>query len=273
MIRALGLAAVLLASAVPAAAECSADGACEVSLGTYRIATPEGDGPFPAVIFLHGYGSNAESALRTTAPMLARGYAVIGPQGLRRGGDGPTSWSFHPAFPQARDETAFIREVIADAVETHGVDPERTILSGYSIGGSTTSYLACADPSLATAYAPVAGAFWRPHPALDACAGPVHLHHTHGWVDGTVPIEGRPLGGGRIQQGDVFYSMQVWREVNDCAGLRPDRFDVGETYWRRIWETCAEGSLEFALHAGGHGIPSGWADMVVDWFEALPLEE
>jgi len=262
----------LLFGAAPALADCGIGApACEVPLGAYHAATPEGPGPHPAVIFLHGYGSNSESALRVGAPMRARGYAVIGPQGLRRdGGEGPSSWSFHPDFPQARDERAFLGEVLRDAVARHGVDPGRVLLAGYSIGGSMTSYLACAEPGFARAYAPLAGAFWRPHPPLDGCAGPVDLFHTHGWQDGTVPIEGRPLGGGRIEQGDIFYAMQVWREANGCAGLKPDRIEIGELYWRRAWETCASGSLTFALHPGGHGIPEGWADMVVDWFEALP---
>lgn len=256
----------------PAQAACGiGEPACDVPMGSYHIAKPDGPGPHPTVIFLHGYGSSSESSLRVGAPMLARGYAVIGPQGLRRGdGDGPSSWSFHPEFPRARDERAFLKEIVADAEARHGIDPTRILLTGYSIGGSMTSYLACEDPGFARAYAPLAGAFWRPHPPLDACAGPVDLFHTHGWVDGTVPIEGRPLGGGRIQQGDVFYAMQVWREVNDCAGLKPDSFDIGELYWRRSWETCANGSLEFALHPGGHGIPRGWANMVIDWFETLP---
>ena len=41
----------------------------------------------------------------------------------------------------------------------------------------------------AAAYAPVAGSFWRPHPDMEACAGPVDLLHTHGWRDKTVPLD------------------------------------------------------------------------------------
>ena len=152
------------------------------------------------------------------APILARGYAVIGPNGLKRPNSrfGP-GWSFHPDRPKQRDELSFMRDIIDDAVKNHGVDRDRILLAGFSIGGSMTSYLACDAPDLARAYAPVGGSFWRPHPAMDACAGPVNLLHTHGWRDKTVPLEGRPLGGGRIVQGDVFQAMQIWRATNGCA--------------------------------------------------------
>jgi polyhydroxybutyrate depolymerase len=26
-----------------------------------------------------------------------------------------------------------------------------------------------------------------------------------------------------------------------------------------------------ALFPGGHGVPAGWADMMLDWYEALPV--
>jgi len=184
-------------------------------------------------------------------------------------GFGP-GWSFHPERPVQRDELAFAREVIADAAARHGVDPARVILSGFSIGGSLAWYLACRDADLAAAYAPVAGAFWRPHPGIGSCDGPVRMLHTHGWRDTVVPLEGRPLGGGRIYQGDVFVGLQVLRAANGCSGLRADAFDTEGRFWRRAWTECRAGSaLELALHEGGHTVPAGWSEMALDWFEAL----
>jgi polyhydroxybutyrate depolymerase len=163
-----------------------------------------------------------------------------------------------------------MREIIEDVVMNHNVDPDRILIGGFSIGGSMTSYLACQDPTLAKAFAPVAGGFWRPHPDMGSCNGPVNLLHTHGWKDKTVPLEGRPLGGGRIYQGDIFVTLQIWREENGCENMRADSFDTSGPFWRRKWETCTAGALEFALHQGAHGIPKGWSDMTLDWFEALP---
>lgn len=259
-----------LALATPLYAGCGGpEEPCEVPLGEYYIALPASDAPVPAVIFLHGAGGKGVSATRMKT-ITDRGYAAIGPQGIKRPGSRfGSGWSFHPEREEIRDEMAFIREVIEDAVANHNVDPERILIAGFSIGGSMTSYLACEDPTLAKAFAPVAGGFWRPHPDLEACAGPVNLLHTHGWKDKTVPLEGRPLGGGRIYQGDIWVTMQIWRTANGCAGMRADSFDINEDFWIRKWDTCDAGALAFALHQGGHGIPRGWANMALDWFETL----
>ncbi len=273
------IAAALLAlggAAGPAAA-CGVDGpACAVPLGSYRIELPEGAAPQagqPAVMFFHGWGGTAAQTLSNRGMVesfLSRGWAVIAPEGLGREGASGGSWAFHPDRPGARDEGDFAREVLADAAAVHAIDRERVMLSGFSIGGSLTWYLACDDPGLAAAYAPVAGAFWRPHPGMEACAGPVRLLHTHGWRDETVPLEGRPLRGGAILQGDVFHSLEILRATNGCDQMRADAYDTEGAYWRRWWTRCTPGSaLEFALHEGGHSVPPDWAPMAIDWFERI----
>ncbi len=273
-----GLIACCLALPLWAQSPCGLEGeACETSLGTYRIELPDGappEGGYPALIFFHGAGGTGLRTLRNrdmVETFTASGYAVIGPDGLRRPNSrfGP-GWSFHPERPKQRDERAFTASVIADAVESHGIDSRKILLSGFSIGGSLVWYLACEQADLAAAYAPVAGAFWRPHPAEDSCDGPVRMLHTHGWRDQVVPLEGRPLRGGQIYQGDVFYGLMLLRQENACEGMRADAFDTDGPFWRRIWTTCSTGSaLELALHEGGHAVPAGWADMAIDWFEAL----
>ncbi|MEM9811703.1 MAG: dienelactone hydrolase family protein [Pseudomonadota bacterium] len=278
MRRCLALIAFLLPMPLMAEACGREEPACETPLGSYRIALPDTPKPetgYPALFFFHGAGGTGARTLSNTGMVdrfRARGYAVVAPDGLPRPNSrfGP-GWSFHPEREKQRDERAFTAEVIADAAREHGIDAGRILLSGFSIGGSLTWYLACEDPGLARAYAPVGGAFWRPHPEIGSCAGPIHLLHTHGWRDRVVPLEGRPLGGGQIYQGDVHYGFQILRDLNGCAGLRADVFDTDGTFWRRSWEECGAGmALEFALHTGGHTVPIGWSDMAIDWFEALP---
>jgi polyhydroxybutyrate depolymerase len=174
-----------------------------------------------------------------------------------------------------RDERAFLTSVRDDAAQRFGFDPDRVILSGFSIGGSMTSYIACDAPDSFAAYAPVAGGFWRPHPT--SCNGPVKVLHTHGWTDTTVPLEGRVLRGedandpNALMQGDVYDTLEMWRAVNGCYQLRADRFVTKGPFLRRAWDRCAEGTaLELAIFPGGHVVPDGWAEMMLDWFEALP---
>jgi polyhydroxybutyrate depolymerase len=98
----------------------------------------------------------------------------------------------------------------------------------------------------------------------------VKLLHTHGWRDTTVPLEGRVLGNGSIVQGDVFYGLQIMREVNGCTELRADAFEKTDVYWKRWWKRCApDSALQFNLHYRGHSVPVGWAKEAIDWFEAL----
>lgn len=268
-----GLAAVaLLTAAGPALADCAGRaGPCTVPMGEYHIALPEGAGPYPALMMLHGAGGRGEGMVGMLAEAAtARGYAVIGPQGMQRPGSRfGSSWSFRPGTPQIRDEAAFFEEVLSHAAEVHGIDRDRVLVAGFSVGGSMAAYLACSDPGIARAFAPVAGNFWRPHPAPGDCAGPVDMLHTHGWSDGTVPIEGRVLREGTVRQGDVFAALEIWREVDGCRRSAPDTITADGVYWHRLWTSCEAGSLHFALHPGGHAVPQGWAGMALDWFEAL----
>lgn len=276
LVSVLTLAVFTLAPSKSAA--CGTSTPCETANGEYFIGLPEtSEEKMPAVMFIHGYGSSGQGIFRNPSLIdrfLSRGYAVIAPNGTQRDGLNGRSWSFHPEFPQKRNEIDFLREVHSAAVAEHGIDPDRFILSGFSIGGSLTSYMACATPETFSAYTPVGGSFWRPHPT--SCAGPVKLLHTHGWTDGTVPLEGRVIRGDDIRdenafaQGDVFHAMEIWRKTNQCYQSKADRFKTDGPFWRRQWDRCADGSaLEFALFPGGHVIPDGWVDMTLDWFENL----
>ena len=261
-----------------AATACSDETPCTVDTGEYYIALPDGaEGPVPALFWIHGFGGSGDGMMRNRGmvnPILERGYAVIAPSGIipegRRGG----SWSFFPGISQRRDEIAFLTSVRDDAVARHGLDPDQILMAGFSIGGSMTAYLACAAPDTFKAYAPIGGNFWRPHP--QGCESPVRMLHTHGWTDGTVPLEGRVLRGedsndpGALMQGDVFHALSIWRETNECFQLKADSFVTEGRFMRRKWERCApDSALEFALHPGGHSIPRGWSAMILDWFEGL----
>lgn len=179
-----------------------------------------------------------------------------------------TGWSFRPEGPQQRDELAFAKQVLDDAAARFAIDRSRVLVSGFSIGGALVWYLACREPGLGAAYAPVAGGFWRPHPT--ACAGPIDLLQTHGWRDRTVPLEGRPLRGGELHQGDIFEGLQLWRRVNGCTGVRPDTFETGAVFWRRNWTACESGrEISLVLHPSDHDdVPKAWAGMAQAWFEA-----
>lgn len=266
----LALTLILMADA--AHAGCATESAaCKIPGGSYHIALPPAaEGPVPAIFLIHGYGGEGLGMIRNKMVRLMqdRGYAVIAPEGQPRDDGAGRSWDFHPDRPSTRDEVAFLIAVADDAAARFGLDRNHMLLAGFSIGGSMTSYVACARPEAFAAYAPVAGSFWRPHP--ETCAGPVKLLHVHGKADRTVPLEGREIMPGFVQ-GNVFDAMQIWRDTNDCPSADPDSTDKRGIYTVESWGSCAPGTrLDFALHEGGHSIPKGWATLAMDWFEALP---
>ncbi|MEM7317820.1 MAG: PHB depolymerase family esterase [Pseudomonadota bacterium] len=246
--------------------------ACEIDNGTYHISLPENPQAAPVVMFLHGAGGSGATTIgnkNLVQSINARGYAVIAPSGSRRFGNGQgLMWAFRSDWP-GRNERDFLLDVVADAATRFGVSGDQVLLGGFSGGAFMVYYLACEAPGTFAAYAPVSGGFWKPHP--QSCAGPVMMFHTHGWTDRTVPLEGRPLRGGDFIQGDIFAGLEIWRAANGCSYDDPTGTSRTGEFLRRRWTDCAEASaLEFALFPGGHTVPDGWADMVLDWFEGLP---
>ncbi|MEM7525995.1 MAG: PHB depolymerase family esterase, partial [Pseudomonadota bacterium] len=147
------LAAFAFLSAALATSPASACGgvgaACEVSGGVYHAATPGGAGPHPALIFLHGFGGTGEGVIRNKGlvnAILARGYAVVAPQGLPwREGQRGGAWNSMKREAR-RDDVAFLNDVAAAAADRHGLDRSRMLIAGFSGGGMMTWRVACDAP-------------------------------------------------------------------------------------------------------------------------------
>lgn len=273
MIRLL-MALALLAPGFVAAETCGGpDAPCELESGSYHFARPEGEIK-GTLLHLHGGGATSKAVIKGAIARraLERGYAVIAPQGWHPANRYQRNWSVKAKGTTfARDDMAFLRTVLAHVKAHHGVSPEPLLISGFSRGGSFVWDIACAAPEMARAYAPAAGAFWDDLPA--SCAGPVDLFHTHGWTDRVVPLEGRSFGEGRVVQGDVWASLFILRATNGCANRQPEAGSSEGLRWWRHWSDCGAGRIDLMLHPGGHGVPKGWTDEALDWFEARLAED
>lgn len=116
---------------------------------------PAGDGPFPTVLALHGWGASAHDLLGL-APILHGGRAlVLCPQGpiAIQTGPGTMGYGWFP-ISQGRppDETAvsmaqgLLEIFLEDACAKYPVDPAKLVLAGFSQGGFMAYRLALTTP-------------------------------------------------------------------------------------------------------------------------------
>jgi polyhydroxybutyrate depolymerase len=224
---------------------CDRDSDCVIPSGTYRIVMPEGvNGPVGALVFAHGYRGSAAGTMKNAGLIRMatdRGMAFIALDAL--GGD----WALPNAPGHAveeRDEMAYLDAVIADAAQ-FGVDPQRTVITGFSAGGMFVWNAICDRGDAYGGYIPYSGTFWQGPP--DHCdAGAQNIVHVHGDSDETVPLEGRAIGDTR--QGSVPETLAMYRA---------DKGFVGETAMVTADLTCeraVSGSkhLDFCMFPGKH---------------------
>ncbi|CUH81358.1 esterase, PHB depolymerase family [Tritonibacter multivorans] len=264
-----GFASMFATGFATGATACGTGETCTIDSGIYEIALPKNSDGAPVVVFLHGYGGSGANVMRmrgVVEAVTARGYAMVAPYALPRP-NGNRSWAFISDFGE-RDDMAFLRDVVRDAAGRFNTEEQNVVLAGFSAGAFMVNYGACADADAFAAYAPIAGGFWRPQP--QTCDGPIRMYHAHGWNDGVVPLEGRILGGGRWEQGDIWAGLELWREANGCDTHAPTMMQQDGDLMIRSWDCGAGAEITFELFPGGHQVPRGWADRMLDWYQADP---
>jgi polyhydroxybutyrate depolymerase len=214
------------------------------------------------VIFLHGYQDSGAGVIADRALVRAvrdAGYLLIAPDG-REG-----TWN-HVGSPadHRRDELAFLAEVRRDAVARFDLAGKPLLVAGFSQGASMVWDVACYRAGAYSAFAAVAGAFWRPVPT--GCpSGGIALTHIHGLGDEVVPLEGRPIGED-WRQGDTVRAIGLLKRHNACPAA-PDRRTRAARLACAHWTTCARGGLRVCLHDGGHMLKPGWIAAAVRWMQ------
>jgi polyhydroxybutyrate depolymerase len=254
----LALLAVTSARAVPACGP--VEQPCALPNGFYFAEKPahwDGKSPLPVLVHFHGFREQAievigREGIRDLADRL--GVLLVVPQG-----EGQT-WS-HPGSPASlRDEFAFVETLLQDLRQRFKLDEERLWASGFSQGASMVWALACYRGGLFQSYLPISGAFWRPEP--EQCPTLSRsIRHIHGLKDVTVPLEGRPIRGGKFHQGRVAHAVSLARTAAACQPEKDDDFVSRGTLMCRRPTGCSAGTmLEFCLHSGGHDFDQSWLE-------------
>lgn len=204
----IALTIAILALAPVSALACSATSDCVIDNGTYRISLPDtGDAPLGAIVFAHGYQGSAAGVMKNKSLIKVatdRGLALIAIDA------GANDWNL-PDAPgdsvQARDEMAYLDAVMADAAAKFGIDPKRTVITGFSAGGMFVWNVICNRGDAYAGYIPYSGTFWKGPPASCPAAAQ-NIIHVHGTTDTTVPMQGRAIGDTR--QGDLTEVLDMY---------------------------------------------------------------
>ena len=234
---------------------------------TFHLARPDGQGPRPTIIMLHGGNGAADqerqhSGLAEHGPQ--QGFAAVFPQA--RGG----YWNFFPPgketgqfrkffqrFGGVPDDVAFLKTVVAELVQEGISDPKRIYLAGRSLGGVMVLRLACVDASSFAAIAllvstmpDVTGAECQP-------AKPMPVLIINGTQDRVLPYRGE-----RSAQGYVLWPtpqlVDFFRQLNGCADPAPQSTPAGlqEVVIQRSTNCPGGPVVLYSIVGGGHDVPA-----------------
>ena len=129
---------------------------------TYRLHLPDRLPDLaPVVLVLHGYGGGGAGMMNQygwTQLADQKGFAAVFPDGTRDQWNSrfwQVGYSFHQQFDV--DDDGFLVALMQYLQETHGLDPERTFVTGLSNGGDMSYQLACRRSEIFAGFAPVVG--------------------------------------------------------------------------------------------------------------------
>jgi phospholipase/carboxylesterase len=205
---------------------------------------PAGDGPFPTVIALHGWGASAHDLLGL-APVLGDGVMVLCPQGpvkLPVGG-GQFGYGWFPLNPQApvnpvefAQGSVALRTFVDHAEQRYPIDPKKLFLLGFSQGGLMGFDQALRQPqrfqglaALATWFPDELAMALRPHQEASPATGlPVLV--IHGKQDPTIAVEAARESRQRLES---FGVDLTYREFDMGHELRPPAVELLRDWLRK----------------------------------------
>lgn len=157
---------------------------------------PEGEGPFPLVVFGHGLAGHPRLFTQLLGTWASHGYVVAAPTFPRTNRDVPEPTAGLADFEHQPGDMAFVLDEVLAMAAADGplagvVDPERIGAAGLSLGGGTTygfAYNGCCRDDRIDAVQVLAGADFPLPGELDLSTGPPLLV-VHGTADPAIPYD------------------------------------------------------------------------------------
>lgn len=177
--------------------------------------------PAPLVLFLHGYGEQADLARRSGFDRVVEEQGGIGvsPSGTvdrlgRRFWNGASGCC--DLFRSGVDDVAYLSAVLDDAMARYRIDARRVFVVGFSNGAFMAHCLACERASRVTGIVAMSGTNWLD---VDRCRpdAEVSVLQVHGDADDTVAFLGGSLLG-IVRFPGAEASTAAWARVDGCEG-------------------------------------------------------
>ena len=240
-----------------------------VTIGSreYELLVPEGQGPFPVIIGLHG-GSGVISHFDEKTGLgdagVSRGYVVLIPQGI----NGAWSVGGHTTTAAAANaaDIKFLFDIVDDASKQVPINSNALFLVGHSNGAGFAYSLAAQYPERVTGVGIYAGSLGGNVPT-----GPVNVLHIHGTNDTNVQYDGGIGPNSGQVNPPVSETMEKWvapltLPVKTTTTL--NSFVVEDR-----WEDPTHTVVLWSVIGGTHAWPTFVTGAILDFFDTLLTQE